>query len=140
VSILVNFISYICKSKWNDKEANSLLSNFQLTPEQRDVIVKILKENHEEIRKYLYYLDDDPTPSFVGLDWRFDVQIASRSFQEEVKPKIVMDLQLKSLENKKTDVIMECDYANLKHLTDELARALKQSENAQYRKFSKIFK
>jgi len=68
------------------------------------------------------------------------VQVASRSFKEEARPKIIMDLSVKNSENKKEEVILECDYANLKHITDELTRALKLNENASYRKFSKMFK
>ena len=41
-------------------------------------------------------LGNDVTPVYKDLKWRFDVQVASRTFDEELKPKIMLQLRLEN--------------------------------------------
>ena len=46
------------------------------------------------MRENLFLLDDENIPTFKRLDWRFDIQIASRTFNSEFKPKVLLNFEL----------------------------------------------
>ncbi|KRX02097.1 hypothetical protein PPERSA_03159 [Pseudocohnilembus persalinus] len=97
-----------------------------------------LENFQKELRLKFEKLENDQTPQFQNLKWRLDLQIASRSYQEIFAPKILLQLDL--LKGEKTEgVLLETDYANLKHLHEELQLALKAHQTARQKKIQKLF-
>jgi COMM domain containing 2 len=87
-------------------------------------------------------------PHYVDLDWRLDVQLASRNLRTNVEPKFLLNLKTTTKpSDEKTDSndatsnkgdvqeqLLECDYANLKHLCDELEAAVAQASGSHARR------
>jgi hypothetical protein len=61
--------------------------------------------------------------SFSDLDWRLDVQIASRNSRSLVNPTFILQLETEK-DGEKSSQILQTDYTNLKHLCHELETAL----------------
>lgn len=60
---------------------------------------KKLENFHDLIRKNLSNLETNPNLKFHDLEWRYDLQIASRSCQDETKPRIFLNLKLSKCNN-----------------------------------------
>ena len=56
----------------------------------------MLQTSQDEMRKNLQSMSYDEVPSLRQLSWRFDLQIGSKMLNEEVKPKILYDFELKN--------------------------------------------
>lgn len=83
------------------------------------------------------------TPHYKDLEWRLDVQVASRSLRQLVEPtyKLKLRTQAKGIGAKEEEpVVMEADYASLKHLTTELASALQEANSYHQRRLARYIK
>ncbi|KNC53977.1 COMM domain-containing protein 2 [Thecamonas trahens ATCC 50062] len=65
-------------------------------------------------------------PRLHHASWRLDVQLASRSVHSMVNPLYYLELQLKDAAH--PSVVLQLDYANMKHLTSVLEAALAESK------------
>lgn len=82
------------------------------------------EENREKLRGLISTnsLQDPLSTSFVDLDWRLDVTVSSRSNAETITPRIL--LSVTTLTNGKPETrILQCDYANFRHLYASLEQA-----------------
>ena len=63
--------------------------------------------------------------SYTDLNWRLDVEVASRTRQNAVTPSFVLKLNTVSgsMGDVKNETIMTSDFANMQHLKTELAAA-----------------
>jgi len=115
-------------------------------------VIKSLAEyyinNVREIRKILSDLSMG-LPHYKNLDWRIDVQLASRSLRHDATPSFLLELQTcgpniiltsnegKEIQKQKETTQIHClqsDYANLKHICSELEKALEQSKSVYARR------
>jgi len=96
-------------------------------PEHNDNLKAEWMANKAEIRTLLTNLILD-LPHFVDLDWRLDIQLASRSARNILNPLFVIHLKTTkgSGEDAKGESVhaLQADFSNLKHLTTELETAL----------------
>jgi len=108
------------------------------SPEQNQQLLDLYLENRTEIRSIQKQLSFD-LPSFVNLDWRLDVQLASRSLRGQMNPVFLLKLDTIS-NNEPTTQMLQTDYANLKHMTEELESALKEMKSAYCRRILRNIK
>ncbi|XP_054556713.1 COMM domain-containing protein 2 isoform X2 [Talpa occidentalis] len=81
-------------------------------------------DNRKEIRTILNELVPD-LPSYQNLEWRLDVQLASRSLRQQIKPSVTIKLHLHQNGDHNTKVL-QTDPATLLHLVQQLEQALEE--------------
>jgi hypothetical protein len=64
-------------------------------------------------------------PYFRDMDWRLDIELASRSLHKQAKPVFVMKLNTIQNGDVKSQHL-QTDYTNLKHIREELEAALEE--------------
>ena len=101
-------------------------------------LLKMYLENRKEIRNILGEMSLR-TPHYHDLEWRFDVELASRSLQHQTNPVIFMRLHTKQGEKKSAD-IFQTDPVNLIHLTSELENAMQEMKTAHCRRIVRNIK
>jgi len=103
------------------------------------------KGKKQEIHDALSRLTLD-LPHYQDLDWRFEVQLASRALHHQVTPLITMNL---TLETKtalasgnaiRKNVVLQTDPTNLVHVTQVLEEALRGSRSQHSRQMQRSFK
>ncbi|XP_015921069.2 COMM domain-containing protein 2 [Parasteatoda tepidariorum] len=106
--------------------------------EIQEELTKCYLENNESIRSHLYGLDFG-IPQYHDLEWRLDIQIASRSLRRPVEPTLLLGLQLKK-DGKITNTVLESDSSNIIHLTEELDKALQEVKSHHSRRIMRSIK
>ena len=106
-----------------------------------DVIKELLQlylENRKEIRSILSEMSVE-VPHYRNLEWRFDVELASRSLHRQTNPVILMKLDTKEGEKSLTE-ILQTDPVNLVHLTTMLESAMQEMKTAHCRRIVRNIK
>ncbi|NXS31665.1 COMD2 protein, partial [Pomatostomus ruficeps] len=85
-------------------------------------LLQLYLDNRKEIRSILGELVPR-LPSYHSLEWRLDVQLASRSLRQQIKPAVTMKLHLNQNEDQ-TAQVLQTDPATLLHLIQQLEQAL----------------
>ncbi|RLV94240.1 hypothetical protein DV515_00013237 [Chloebia gouldiae] len=85
-------------------------------------LLQMYLDNRKEIRSILRELAPR-LPSYHSLEWRLDVQLASRSLRQQIKPAVTMKLHLNQNEDQ-TAQVLQTDPATLLHLIQQLEQAL----------------
>ncbi|XP_074734409.1 COMM domain-containing protein 2 isoform X2 [Strix uralensis] len=79
-------------------------------------------DNRKEIRRILSELAPK-LPSYHSLEWRLDVQLASRSLRQQIEPTVTIKLHLNQNEDQSAQVL-QTDPSTLLHLIGQLEQAL----------------
>nr|XP_005906351.2 PREDICTED: COMM domain-containing protein 2 [Bos mutus] len=82
--------------------------------ELNKLLLQLYLDNRKEIRTILSELAPD-LPSYHSLEWRLDVQLASRSLRQQIKPSVTIKLHLNQNGDHNTQVL-QTDPATLLHL------------------------
>ncbi|KAI2650095.1 COMM domain-containing 2 [Labeo rohita] len=90
--------------------------------ELNKLLLQLYLENRKEIRQILSKLAPS-LPHYHNLEWRLDVQLASRALRHQVKPTVTLKLHLED-GAKRSAHVLQTDPATLQHLIQELERAL----------------
>ncbi|KAM8770142.1 COMM domain-containing protein 2 [Rhynchonycteris naso] len=93
--------------------------------ELNKLLLQLYLDNRKEIRAILSELAPD-LPSYHSLEWRLDVQLASRSLRQQIKPAVTIKLHLNRDGGRSTE-LLQTDPATLLHLTQQLERALEET-------------
>eukprot|EP01052_Picozoa_sp_SAG31_P040214 SAG31_NODE_5771_length_2334_cov_4.524832_1_plen_387_part_00 len=83
------------------------------------------------------------TSHYKDLEWRLDVQVASRSARQQVLPTMLLKMHTHregSQADAEDPVVMQADYANLRHLATELQAAIQESNSHHHRRLSRYIK
>lgn len=104
----------------------------------QEELVKYYLQNGEEIRSFLSTLKIG-IPHYHNLEWRLDVQIASRSLRRPLEPKLLLKLQLEK-NTMKENILLEADPSNLIHLTEVLEQALQEARSHHCRRIMRNVK
>ncbi|MEE6500992.1 hypothetical protein FKM82_004023 [Ascaphus truei] len=107
------------------EELNTLLLQFYL-------------DNRKEIRRILSELEP-ALPHYHNMEWRLDVQLASRSLRHQIKPAITMKLHLQQNDDLSTKVL-QTDPATLLHLIQQLEQALAEMKTNHCRRIVRNIK
>ncbi|XP_075057988.1 COMM domain-containing protein 2 [Mixophyes fleayi] len=102
------------------------------------VLLQLYLDNRKEIRQILSELEPN-LPNYHNLEWRLDVQLASRSRRHQVKPTVTMKLHLKQNDDLKTSVL-QTDPATLIHIIQELEQALAEMKTNHCRRIVRNIK
>ncbi|XP_010148252.1 PREDICTED: COMM domain-containing protein 2, partial [Eurypyga helias] len=86
------------------------------------LLLQLYLENRKEIRSILSELAPK-LPSYHNLEWRLDVQLASRSLRQQIKPVVTLKLHLNHSEDR-TARVLQTDPSTLLHLIQQLEQAL----------------
>ncbi|KAI4548001.1 hypothetical protein MJG53_000775 [Ovis ammon polii x Ovis aries] len=92
--------------------------------ELNKLLLQLYLDNRKEIRTILSELAPD-LPSYHSLEWRLDVQLASRSLRQQIKPSVTIKLHLNQNGDHNTQVL-QTDPATLLHLVQQLEQALEE--------------
>ncbi|XP_006823291.1 COMM domain-containing protein 2-like [Saccoglossus kowalevskii] len=95
-------------------------------------LVQFYLENRKEIRAILCKMSMD-LPHYHNLEWRLDVQLASRSLRHHITPIVTMKLHTGDCETKEVTVL-QTDAVNLLHLTQTLQQALDEMKSSHCRR------
>lgn len=106
--------------------------------ELNKVLLQLYLDNRKEIRQILSELEPS-LPHYHNLEWRLDVQLASRSLRHQIKPTVTMKLHLKENNELKTN-ILQTDPATLLHLIQELEQALAEMKTNHCRRIVRNIK
>lgn len=90
--------------------------------ELNKLLLQLYLDNRKEIRSILNELAPD-LPHYHNMEWRLDVQLASRSLRQQIKPSVTLKLHLEQNGDPSTQVL-QTDPATLLHLIQELEQAL----------------
>lgn len=77
--------------------------------------------------------------SYHNLEWRLDVQLASRTLRRQVNPVFLLKLDVQDGSAIKSH-ILQTDPANLIHLTEQLEAALSEMKTAYVRRIVRNIK
>ncbi|XP_057595864.1 COMM domain-containing protein 2 isoform X1 [Hippopotamus amphibius kiboko] len=92
--------------------------------ELNKLLLQLYLDNRKEIRTILSELAPD-LPSYHSLEWRLDVQLASRCLRQQIKPSVTIKLHLNQNGDHNTHVL-QTDPATLLHLVQQLEQALEE--------------
>ncbi|KAG5851397.1 COMM domain-containing protein 2 [Anguilla rostrata] len=92
------------------------------TEELNDLLLQLYLDNRRVIRNILQELAPS-LPHYHNLEWRLDVQLASRALRQQVKPVVTLKLHLET-EGTQSARVLQTDPATLLHVIRELERAL----------------
>ncbi|XP_041349008.1 COMM domain-containing protein 2-like [Gigantopelta aegis] len=104
----------------------------------RAALLEMYLENRTEIRTILNEMSMD-LPHYHNLEWRFDIQLASRSLRRQISPQILFKLHTKDGGNLETQVL-QTDPVNLVHMTKVLDDALQEMKSAYCRRIVRNIK
>lgn len=137
---LVHLLMLACKHKLSVHDFKDSVLALGFTNEQESVLTHFYESQHNELHSLIKPNLDEP--HYYDMQWRFEVQLGSRSLLEQVTPLVVMNLSLKTTDGKEKENIehhlIQTDPTNLLHLTNELERALSESRSRHSRKVEKI--
>lgn len=111
------------KRSVGDEDLQVSLTQLQLSPEAQKILLEFYHASSSDIRTLLSGMAMK-LPSYVGLDWRLDVQLASRCLRQQANPSFL--LRLETTNPDPISHTLECDFANLHHVSEQLQAALAQ--------------
>ncbi|NP_001133867.1 COMM domain-containing protein 2 [Salmo salar] len=103
------------------------------------LLLQLYLENRKEIRHILGELTPS-LPHYHNLEWRLDVQLASRALRQQVKPTVTMKLHLEESGGDKNAKVLQTDPATLMHLIQELEKALAELKTTHCRRILRNIK
>uniref|UniRef100_A0A674AXX1 COMM domain containing 2 n=1 Tax=Salmo trutta TaxID=8032 RepID=A0A674AXX1_SALTR len=103
------------------------------------LLLQLYLENRKEIRHILGELTPS-LPHYHNLEWRLDVQLASRALRQQVKPTVTMKLHLEESGGDKSAKVLQTDPATLMHLIQELEKALAELKTTHCRRILRNIK
>ncbi|XP_029417422.1 COMM domain-containing protein 2 isoform X2 [Nannospalax galili] len=106
--------------------------------ELNKLLLQLYLDNRKEIRTVLNELAP-ALPSYHSLEWRLDVQLASRSLRRQIKPTVTMRLHLAENGGHSTRVL-QTDPATLLHLVQQLEQALEEMKTNHCRRVVRSIK
>ncbi|KAG9351206.1 hypothetical protein AGOR_G00145100 [Albula goreensis] len=90
--------------------------------ELNKLLLQLYLDNRKEIRHILSELAPS-LPHYHNLEWRLDVQLASRALRQQVKPVVTLKLHLET-DGTQSARVLQTDPATLLHIIQELEHAL----------------
>ncbi|XP_041647735.1 COMM domain-containing protein 2 [Cheilinus undulatus] len=110
--------------------------------ELNQLLLKLYLQHHSQIRSVLSQLPTS-VPAYHNLEWRLDVQLASRSIRHQVVPKLTMRLLLTRGSDSRSDHssrVLQTDPSTLLHLITTLEIALAAMKTSHARRILRNIK
>ncbi|XP_011694522.1 PREDICTED: COMM domain-containing protein 2 [Wasmannia auropunctata] len=138
---LVNLLLESCKHKLSAEDFRDSVVALGFTEDKEAILSKLYSIKRDEVSDALEEIGFK-LPRYHDMEWRFEVQTASRSLLKQVAPLVTLDLSLKNPDNPEEveHVLLQTDPTNLLHITQELEEALQESRSQHIRRISKAVK
>ncbi|XP_060568246.1 COMM domain-containing protein 2-like [Ruditapes philippinarum] len=104
----------------------------------QQALLQLYLQHRKEVRAILNEMSMD-LPHYHNLEWRFDVELASRSLRHQVTPTITMKLHTQDC-GKTSAQVLQTDPVNLLHLTKVLEEALQEMKSPYCRRIVRNIK
>jgi len=128
ITALVQAFLFCSKRNVAAGDFRASFSEVSIPEESFAVLVEAYESHYQRIRTELSSLDVR-LPHYSSVDWRLDLQIASRCYMGDVKPMFLLELETEDSNHKQHVHVLESDFANLRHVCEELEVAVKEVKN-----------
>lgn len=138
---LVNLLLESCKYKLSAEDFRDSVISLGFSAEQEVILSKLYSVKKDEILDTLTNIGFK-LPEYHDMEWRFEVQIASRSLLKQVAPLVTLDFSIKNpgKDENIEHVLLQTDPINLLHITQELEEALQEGRSQHIRRLSRVIK
>ncbi|XP_034177219.2 COMM domain-containing protein 2-like [Osmia lignaria lignaria] len=138
---LVNLLLESCKYKLSSEDFRDSIISLGFSEEQEIILSKLYNVKKDEILDTLTNIGFK-LPEYHDMEWRFEVQIASRSLLKQIAPLITLDFSIKNPDKDESidHVLLQTDPVNLLHITQELEEALQEGRSQHIRRLSRVVK
>ncbi|XP_041125675.1 COMM domain-containing protein 2 [Polyodon spathula] len=106
--------------------------------ELNKLLLQLYLDNQKEMRNILSELAPN-LPHYHNLEWRLDVQLASRALRQQIKPTVTFKLHLEQ-NGKESAKVLQTDPATLLHLIQQLEQALGEIKTTHCRRIVRNIK
>ncbi|KAK3749340.1 hypothetical protein RRG08_056220 [Elysia crispata] len=135
---LMFLLTESCKYMLSDIDFQDSVMTLGCSEETRATLLALYLENQREIRDILQEMSMD-LPHYRDLEWRFDMQLSSRSLRHQMVPSILLRLVTED-EGERSTTMMETDPVNLVHMTRVLETALQEMKSGYCRRIARNIK
>ncbi len=111
------------KNSIKDSSFDIIYDECKLNPDFKQTIAKTYQTKRADIRKALGIETEEAELHFREMHWRVDVEVASKAKANPVALKYLLNLQLEQ-HKQPLGLVLECNYANMKRLKEELQSAV----------------
>ncbi|XP_078033320.1 COMM domain-containing protein 2-like [Augochlora pura] len=138
---LVNLLLESCRYKLSSEDFRDSVIALGFSEDQEAILSKLYNVKRDEITSILANIGFK-LPEYHDMEWRFEVQLASRSLLKQVAPLITLDLSIKNSDKDEgiEHVLLQTDPNNLLHITQELEEALREGRSQHIRRLSRVIK
>mmetsp|Transcript_24856 Transcript_24856/g.60521 ORF Transcript_24856/g.60521 Transcript_24856/m.60521 type:complete len:207 (+) Transcript_24856:60-680(+) len=99
-----------------------------------DVLKQYYAAHGAALRAVLGELRGDDVHHFDALEWRLDVELATRSSHARAKPVVLLKFDTRNNQQGRRSHLVEADPVELRHLADELQAALNELKTGNVRR------
>ncbi|KAF8763195.1 COMM domain-containing protein 2 [Argiope bruennichi] len=135
---IIQLLIEASKAMVTEMEFRDSIIVLSFNSETQEELVKCYLENNQNIRSLLSSLEMC-VPHYKNLEWRLDVQIASRSLRRPMEPSMLLKLQLEEGKELK-NIILEADPSNIINMTKVLDQALQEAKSQHFRRVMRSIK
>lgn len=138
---LLQLLLLSCKHQLSPADFRDSVLTLGFETEQENILSKFYESKKNDICQLVKKLSVNE-PHYHNLEWRFEVQVASRALLHQVTPLVTLDLTLNYLKDPPNEdhILLQSDLTNLIHITNELEKALDESKSRHSRKIQKALK
>ncbi|KAJ1528584.1 hypothetical protein ONE63_006986 [Megalurothrips usitatus] len=113
--------------------------------EEQEVILSEFYESNQEIVDSALSTLSPTLMHYQDLEWRFDIQVASRALLRQTVPVLTMKLTFQEKpctgeNSNRSSLLLQTDPNNLKHMIKKLDDALLEASSQHSRRLQRIFK
>ncbi|GAV03209.1 hypothetical protein RvY_13668 [Ramazzottius varieornatus] len=121
------------------EEVSTVLRDAGISPTIAEVLAEFCSSSRAALHGYLHNIHCK-TPRLKRLEWRLEVEIASRTVQNSVKPHLLLQLELENSQRSSKVHTLQMDIPTLLHVTEELEQALREVKSTHARKIMRNIK
>ncbi|CAK9824777.1 COMM domain-containing protein 2 [Anthophora retusa] len=138
---LVNLLLEGCRYKLSSEDFRDSVISLGFSEQHEVILSKLYNVKKDEISDTLKNVGFK-LPEYHDMEWRFEVQVASRTLLKQVAPLITLDLSIKNSDKNENieHVLLQTDPVNLLHLTQQLEEALAEGRSQHIRRLSRVIK
>uniref|UniRef100_A0A8C4NGW3 COMM domain-containing protein n=1 Tax=Eptatretus burgeri TaxID=7764 RepID=A0A8C4NGW3_EPTBU len=123
----------------NESEMQESLHSLSLPPAFTAHLVSLAMSQQTSLCSTLAYLAP-ALPRYADLEWRLDVQLASRALVKQVQPNVLLRLKMQDAGGETHGALLQADVASLRHAISSLEEALAESRARHVRRIARHIK
>ena len=139
VQATMNLLAESSKLSLVETDFKDSLISLDLHEEVSEALVEFYTDNQNTIREILSKLELS-LPQYQNLEWRFDVQLASRMLNYQTTPQVLLKFHLNNGGSSNDVHVLQTDPVNLLHMTQILEEALNEIKTAHCRRIARNIK